>query len=322
MKYLKLFENYNTIYKGIPVDEVKDIFTDFLDRHSIHDCEFFIQDKNELFREIICENPNLGKKEWSSSGWNPNSKDFMQTISVIIRLPESRRSEKFCDRMGKLSYNIWAGEDKIISAIIDRMLDFFDFKFVDLFTVGGTDVIFTFVKNSDWVKKTKSSGVGPAYEEVYYPDLSPHYTQKTLTKIDSPNAKEFLRINNYVNIGWLDTDHDFPKGDVDPKLVDKIKRAPVSNVTKGWHNCIFCDNKEDSWAARSSKERKIPGKNGISYCYPDMLAHYIEKHNYLPPKEFLDAVEEYTAPKEEVKKIGGLSPAEKLNLERLRRKLK
>ena len=33
-------------------------------------------------------------------------------------------------------------------------------------------------------------------------------------------------------------------------------------------------------------------KNNISYCFPEMLVHYITKHGYKPPQEFLDAVTE------------------------------
>ncbi|MBQ3665050.1 MAG: hypothetical protein II919_02960 [Lachnospiraceae bacterium] len=32
------------------------------------------------------------------------------------------------------------------------------------------------------------------------------------------------------------------------------------------------------------------GKNGLVYAAPDLVIHYIINHQYLPPKEFIDAV--------------------------------
>jgi len=325
MKYLKKFNEsvYPYIYDKIDLEEVKNIFTDFLDKYGLHDCNLFVQDKNELFRDMICNNKNYSKSEWEKSDWNLKNANSMQSINVIIELPRSRYYSKLCDKINRMGDVAWSDENPIISAIKDRMSDLLGFMFIDLVGVGG-DIMFSFVKKQDWLKRMKSSGVDTkAFEEVYYPDLSPHYLMKDLAKSDHPKTKEFLKKNNFVNIGWLDKNHDFPKGEVDPELVKKIKQSKVSCHTKGWHTCEFCDNKDDSWQARSSTEHQIKGKDGKTYCFPEMLIHYITKHNYLPPQEFLDAVRDFIPePKKEDVRSGGLSAPERKNLENLRRRFK
>jgi len=39
-----------------------------------------------------------------------------------------------------------------------------------------------------------------------------------------------------------------------------------------------------------SAEIRVKGDNGIEYACPDLIYHYIRKHRYLPPQEFLDAM--------------------------------
>lgn len=108
--------------------------------------------------------------------------------------------------------------------------------------------------------------------ESYFEDLTP-YT--------------YGRGSNKVNIGWLDKD-DFPKGEVSDELINKIKQAPVVERYKGSHSCPFCA-KSNVRPERCSTNQEIDG-NGKTYIFPSLLPHYIEEHKYLPPQEFLDAV--------------------------------
>jgi hypothetical protein len=116
--------------------------------------------------------------------------------------------------------------------------------------------------------------------EQYFGDLSPRYTKE---------SRFSDRFKDYVCIGWLDSSHDFPKGDVPKEVVDKIKLMDPYVRTKGWHSCEFCIDEDDKRDSRSSTEYKVDG-SGKTYCFPQMLIHYIEKHNYKPPQEFIDAV--------------------------------
>jgi len=109
--------------------------------------------------------------------------------------------------------------------------------------------------------------------ESYFEDLTP-YT--------------YGRGGNKVNIGWLDKD-DFTKGEVSSELIEKIKGAPVAERYKGWHSCPFCDP-SNGRPERCSTNQEIEG-NGKTYIFPSLLPHYIEKHKYLPPQEFLDAID-------------------------------
>jgi hypothetical protein len=100
-----------------------------------------------------------------------------------------------------------------------------------------------------------------------------------------------------VNIGWLDVNHPFPHGEVDPSIVEKIRKlckAPV-NQTRGLHKCPMC-SQFSIWELISgetvtlgSAEIHVPGK-GVTYACPTLIYHYIAKHGYLPPEEFLETV--------------------------------
>jgi hypothetical protein len=116
--------------------------------------------------------------------------------------------------------------------------------------------------------------------EQYFDDLSPRHTKEDRFKD---------RFKDYVCIGWLDSKNDFPKGDVPREVIDKIKNMEPYIRTKGFHTCEFCTDSDDKRISRSSTEFKVEG-NGKTYCFPQMLVHYITKHNYQPPQEFIDAV--------------------------------
>lgn len=93
-----------------------------------------------------------------------------------------------------------------------------------------------------------------------------------------------------VKIGWLDTQN-YTKGEVSQEFLEKLKEIPFSIRTKGWHDCPFCSK------AKSSNQYYIPLKGDITgrifYDAPEMIIHYCEEHNYLPPQEFIDAVMAY-----------------------------
>ena len=39
-----------------------------------------------------------------------------------------------------------------------------------------------------------------------------------------------------------------------------------------------------------SAELRLVGRDGAVYAAPDLVLHYVEHHNYLPPHEFVEAV--------------------------------
>jgi hypothetical protein len=116
--------------------------------------------------------------------------------------------------------------------------------------------------------------------------------------IESPSGEKCL------NIGWLSKGFDFPTGEISEDVLGKLKilSAKIENETRGLHYCEFCDPpifspRGESFvctlikdAPNGNGEIWIDGLGGIKYIAPTLLLHYIEVHNYLPPKEFLEAV--------------------------------
>ena len=97
----------------------------------------------------------------------------------------------------------------------------------------------------------------------------------------------FFKDSEEINIGWLDSGHDFEKKAPLQEFVEKLKayKDHTTMQTRGWHQCPFCTDK-----ATSSNEIRVVGKDGKIYASPTLVIHYVEKHNYSPPQEFVDAV--------------------------------
>jgi hypothetical protein len=116
-----------------------------------------------------------------------------------------------------------------------------------------------------------------------------------------------------VHVGWLDDVHDFPRGEVPQALIEKLRLLAESPVElyAGDHQCELCEKPEDAHLFEVSKGHWLPNeawtkwieprlscgeirvaRGGVTYAAPMIIAHYIEAHGYLPPAEFLKAVEE------------------------------
>lgn len=89
-----------------------------------------------------------------------------------------------------------------------------------------------------------------------------------------------------LSIGWLERSVPFNTGSVPHKVLEEIHRfakTPI-NLTRGVHHCEFCTNPA---TATGNGELWMRLSDGPIFVSPQLLAHYIEKHNYLPPPEFL-----------------------------------
>ena len=127
------------------------------------------------------------------------------------------------------------------------------------------------------------------YSFMYFVDLSP-YTY--LNRPPDPNL---------VTIGWLDAEHEFPKGKVPNDVLEKILALcfiPV-NQTRGFHLSAFLSSPSLSSyivdykgkkMGLGSAEIRVKGKNGKTYAAPNLIYHYIKDCGYLPPPAFVDAV--------------------------------
>jgi hypothetical protein len=140
---------------------------------------------------------------------------------------------------------------------------------------------------------------------AYFPDLAPY----AYGSASHPGV---------VHVGWLDNIHPYPKGRVDAQLVHKMEllASKPYELYRGKHVCELCVeppglNKSYtpngitidancSWA-RWIKERSSNGeirvtRDGITYAAPVLVVHNIEAHGYLPPEQFLLAVEDASIP--------------------------
>jgi hypothetical protein len=122
----------------------------------------------------------------------------------------------------------------------------------------------------------------------YFRDLTPY---SFLTAEDRVNC-------NLLNVGWLSTSHSFNKGVVDALLREKLlrlSRTPV-RLTRGVHRCDICNilpmrmTIDGHAISLGNSEIRVPGTNGKEYASPTLICHYIDKHGYCPPQEFLDAI--------------------------------
>ena len=126
---------------------------------------------------------------------------------------------------------------------------------------------------------------------MYFADLTPY---------------EYLKRNDpaTLNVGWLDTEHEFSRGKVSDVAIERLKSLARKSVnqTRGLHFCQFCKNESGDLnahvermvkiGAASSAEIRVAGKSGRIYAAPVLICHNVETHNYQPPQEFIEAVME------------------------------
>jgi len=155
--------------------------------------------------------------------------------------------------------------------------------------------------SSIWIASTRR-----VLRSMYFPDLAIY-----------PNV---LGTANLRAIGWLDTEHEFVRGDMPASAMNTLREILLSNRDvnrmRGYHICGFCarDLFGDKYLPTSQADFRnyvskatiylehqgkkillgmseiwIPSSSGIIYASPSLIYHYMEVHRYLPPQEFLDA---------------------------------
>lgn len=105
-----------------------------------------------------------------------------------------------------------------------------------------------------------------------------------------------------LNIGWLARSHEYRTGAAEEQLLDEllISSRFSENTMRGVHDCEFCDiesplrvatNVEPGFVDMGTGEIRIEGQTGIMYAAPTLISHYVDAHQYLPPREFIEAVD-------------------------------
>jgi hypothetical protein len=108
-----------------------------------------------------------------------------------------------------------------------------------------------------------------------------------------------------LSVGWLEPDHQFCKGPVEPedvRLIANVLNHAVQLPIRpcGRHYCGFCQ--KVGLPAKSTqafagleidlgmRHLFIPGKGSKVYVAPSSIIHYVLEHGYRPPEEFLVAL--------------------------------
>ncbi len=112
------------------------------------------------------------------------------------------------------------------------------------------------------------------------------------------------------NIGWLGKGAPFSQGNVDEFFINKliaIYRRERVNITRSIYPCPFCFQSYDSildYDGILLEDQKneilgiseiwLPNKQNTKvFVSPDLIIHYIRDHGYLPPQEYIDAVNNF-----------------------------
>lgn len=97
-----------------------------------------------------------------------------------------------------------------------------------------------------------------------------------------------------IAIGYLSIDEKFERGIVSTSFINKLKILWDEGRTTGslgHHECEFCiDEGIFPRGLSNSVKTLIDEENNIKYFFPEMIFHYIEKHNFKPSNQFIGFV--------------------------------
>jgi hypothetical protein len=124
----------------------------------------------------------------------------------------------------------------------------------------------------------------------YFPDLSTYTYARS-----SPQAVPTR------NVGWLDPSHDFPVAVPSAELLERLWQFCLISVwpTRGMLLCPFCKREDLRYSERDgaklflgTAEIRVFERTGEAcFAAPNLIYHYVEVHHYLPPPQFLEALE-------------------------------
>jgi hypothetical protein len=132
---------------------------------------------------------------------------------------------------------------------------------------------------------------------TYYQDLTPY--------------EYFLRHEPIgivpINIGWLSIGFPFSTGETSQTFKEILLEhcsGDLVHIARGLHVCELCYPSESQWfdehrfkpsrenieqTCAGTGEIRLIGKTAI-YAAPTLIYHYVTKHNYKPPEEFIEAI--------------------------------
>ena len=116
------------------------------------------------------------------------------------------------------------------------------------------------------------------------------------------------REKSTFNIGWLSARHPYSRGEAPFGFIDRLEAFCCAKVnsTRGFHTCDLCSDTANpptvSYGEESvrlgtaeirafgSTKRWLFGNKKRVFAAPDLIYHYVDEHEYLPPKDFIAAV--------------------------------
>jgi len=141
---------------------------------------------------------------------------------------------------------------------------------------------------------------------AYFPDLSPcSYGGDILLDFEERVAGRYptRTLPLPLAVGWLSNGQPFTQGTVSPEFRRRLdvvlEQGYETCHFMGWHGCEFCEaSSAPSGGAKKPSSNhvpsgfhnlNIPGRHAVYYA-PELIAHYIDEHEYRPPDEFMTAL--------------------------------
>ncbi|MFJ9940425.1 DUF7919 family protein [Streptomyces erythrochromogenes] len=106
-----------------------------------------------------------------------------------------------------------------------------------------------------------------------------------------------------LNVGWLGRWRGFETGGAGLEFMEvlALQAAMPRNLTRGSHPCYFCSKLRLRGVMVSAREFRAEyplgngeihaiSRSGEVFSAPNMIYHYVDRHGYSPPKEFIRAV--------------------------------
>jgi hypothetical protein len=141
---------------------------------------------------------------------------------------------------------------------------------------------------------------------THYPDVAEWDYYDRISEPRNRKLFGFAEWTPYLRaVGWLDGDHAYKHGEVDPYTVAKLRQLIESRTWEPTGGCMggilcpLCDSALYDWSTGSLDSSGsspfgvhnlfVPG-HGVLYVSPELIRHYISSHSYQPPIAFCDAV--------------------------------
>lgn len=105
-----------------------------------------------------------------------------------------------------------------------------------------------------------------------------------------------------LNVGWLDIAHSFPIHPPSHEFVKSLWLYCKYSVAimRGFHSCEFCSPNAEKMVTATLlgeevdlgyAEIRVFGQAEQAFASPNLIFHYVTKHHYQPPTQFINAID-------------------------------